>query len=230
MKKTILILLALLIMSTANAQILTTGSVNIRSGPGLDYDAIGSIDTGKVLLYLYETEVDDRGVEWYHIGYKEMEGWVSSKYARNLEGPVEEVSVREISRYIEAADWYDKDLAKAAKKLNLNYKYVIESSEAPVRYYNEALMVAGYEDISCMILIGPGYTIYGAAVGMKLEDARAKLEEAGMVFHWERENCVSYERPTPEDSKMDWAEHDSILYVDHENGIVYSLNWQGYTG
>lgn len=57
MKRIILIMLVLLMMNAANAQILTTGSVNIRSGPGLEYDVIGSVDTGKVLILAEQTLV-----------------------------------------------------------------------------------------------------------------------------------------------------------------------------
>lgn len=225
-----LAMIAMMLMSTACAQILTTGSVNVRSGPGLDYEAIGIIEKGQVLLWLEDVEEDYRGVEWYHIGYKNLDGWVSSKYAKSLVGEAAEVSVKEIRKYKEAAVWYDKELAQAARNLELDYKFVYDPSEIPVRYYNEALMIAGYEDVRCMRLYGKGYSIYGAAVGMKIEEACVKLEESGLELYREDECCVDYQRPTPEGSDRDYADYDSIIHVNYKDGIVYELDWQGYTG
>ena len=59
-----------------------TGSANIRSGPGLDYDSIGTADEGTSLVWLEETGTDDRGVDWYKVSYRGKRGWVSSRYAR----------------------------------------------------------------------------------------------------------------------------------------------------
>lgn len=58
----------------------TTGNVNMRKGPGLDYSSIRTIGAGTRLEY-DKTEKDDRGVRWYRISYKKRTGWVSSMYA-----------------------------------------------------------------------------------------------------------------------------------------------------
>ena len=58
----------------------TTGDVNLRSGPGLAYDTVGSIGSGVYIEYLGESSVDERGVAWYHVRYNGMTGWSSSKY------------------------------------------------------------------------------------------------------------------------------------------------------
>ena len=58
----------------------TTGDVNLRSGPGLSYDTVGSIGSGVYIEYLGESSVDERGVAWYHVRYNGMTGWSSSKY------------------------------------------------------------------------------------------------------------------------------------------------------
>lgn len=58
----------------------TTGNVNMRKGPGLDYSSIRSIGAGKRLEY-DKTEKDERGVKWYRIEYKGRTAWISSKYA-----------------------------------------------------------------------------------------------------------------------------------------------------
>lgn len=58
----------------------TTGNVNLRKGPGLDYSTIRSISSGTRLEY-DRTDTDGRGVRWYHVTYKNRAGWVSSVYA-----------------------------------------------------------------------------------------------------------------------------------------------------
>lgn len=68
--------------SSASAnKVKTTGKVNLRTGPGLDYRSLRTIPKGKSLTY-DETKKDDRGVKWYHVSYKGKSGWISSKYAK----------------------------------------------------------------------------------------------------------------------------------------------------
>ena len=62
----------------------TTGNVNLRSGPGLAYDTVGSINSGVYVEYLGESSVDERGVAWYHVRYNGMNGWSSSKYVDRM--------------------------------------------------------------------------------------------------------------------------------------------------
>jgi len=58
------------------------GDANLRSGPGLGYDDIGTIHNGKTASYLGSSSVDDRGVAWYKVKFNGKVGWVSSKYAK----------------------------------------------------------------------------------------------------------------------------------------------------
>lgn len=58
----------------------TTGNVNLRSGPGLGYDTVGSIGSGTYIEYLGDSSIDERGVAWYYVYYNGMTGWSSSKY------------------------------------------------------------------------------------------------------------------------------------------------------
>lgn len=67
--------------SSSGSKVKTTATVNLRSGPGLGYDSLRTIGSGKTLSY-DETKKDDRGVVWYHVTYKGKGGWVSSKYAK----------------------------------------------------------------------------------------------------------------------------------------------------
>ena len=68
--------------------ILSTGTVNLREGPGLDYKVIATVRADEMLGKLWDeddVQTDARGVDWYQVevgadassGF----GWVSSKYS-----------------------------------------------------------------------------------------------------------------------------------------------------
>ena len=57
-----------------------TGSLNVRSGPGLGYSDKGTLQKGATAAYLDEYSVDERGVTWYKVSYNGGSGWVSSRY------------------------------------------------------------------------------------------------------------------------------------------------------
>ena len=63
-------------------KIKATGDLNVRKGPGLGYDIMGSIKKGAKLEFLGEVKKDSRGVYWGKVVYKNKTGWVSSKYAK----------------------------------------------------------------------------------------------------------------------------------------------------
>ena len=67
----------------AAGKIRTEGSVNLRKGPGLDYDTRGTVSAGKVLSF-DKTAKDARGVIWYRLS--SGKGWISSKYTCQIEG------------------------------------------------------------------------------------------------------------------------------------------------
>ena len=67
----------------ASQTVKTTGSVNVRSGPGLDYKSLGSVKKGTTFEYQGEKKKDDRGVVWYRVKYNgSTKAWVSSKYSK----------------------------------------------------------------------------------------------------------------------------------------------------
>lgn len=61
--------------------VLTSGNVNLREGPGLDYPSICAIPKGAHTEYLDASELDERGQIWYNVSYNGSEGWISGKYA-----------------------------------------------------------------------------------------------------------------------------------------------------
>ena len=65
-----------------SAYVQTEGRVNVRTGAGLDYRSLGTVEKGTRLTYLNETSTDSRGVAWYKVQYNSStSGWVSSTYA-----------------------------------------------------------------------------------------------------------------------------------------------------
>jgi len=71
----------MLMQGFAQAEVKTTGDVWLRTGPGLDYESVAILKTGKTYEYLGESSVDERGVTWYRITVGDKTGWVSSRYS-----------------------------------------------------------------------------------------------------------------------------------------------------
>lgn len=57
-----------------------SGKSNVRTGPGLDYKSLGTLDKGESADFLGNTAHDERGVKWYNIRYEGQNAWVSEKY------------------------------------------------------------------------------------------------------------------------------------------------------
>lgn len=60
---------------------ITGGSVNVRSGPGLDSRVLGTVHEGDQLAYLGQTRQAE-GKDWYQVAFGDEDGWVSGKYAK----------------------------------------------------------------------------------------------------------------------------------------------------
>lgn len=58
-----------------------TGKCNVRSGPSLSHNSIGTAYVGDVLTGTGSISTDSRGIAWYSVSYKGNAGWVSSVYA-----------------------------------------------------------------------------------------------------------------------------------------------------
>ena len=58
----------------------TAGNSNLRSGPGLTYDDLDTMQKGEVASYLGSYSTDERGVVWYYVRFDGQIGWVSSRY------------------------------------------------------------------------------------------------------------------------------------------------------
>lgn len=63
-------------------KVVTTGSVNLRSFSGLEYDVLASVPVGTELEYAGRTRFDERDVAWYRVIFEGQQMWVSSRYSR----------------------------------------------------------------------------------------------------------------------------------------------------
>ena len=72
--------------ASANQYIKATSDVWVRKGPGLKYDKIDVLYKGHKCAFLGEVSKDDRGVAWGKVNFKGKTGWVSSKYAKIVNG------------------------------------------------------------------------------------------------------------------------------------------------
>ena len=229
----------MLLCAAASAEVRTTGNVNLRTGPGLSYNVVDSVGSGTEMEYLGETFQDNRGVDWYKVCFKGMEVWVSSRYSTLIEEttfmtpaslkptlpPVVNlnVEVEEVSGY------YVKPLEEAAAEVGLvNYQEV--SSEAPYQYSNDSLILGGWGSVEYIELTGPGYSLFGVQVGMKIEYAKALMLQAGLELYMERSDVVVFEHRADENSIIDIEGYDSCINVWVQGGVVTSLDWNTYTG
>ena len=93
----------MLILGLALAEVRTTGDVWLRTGPGLDYDAVSILSSGKTFEYLGESSVDERGVAWYRISAGGKEGWVSSRYTELIGESAKAEDEAEAAEAVESA-------------------------------------------------------------------------------------------------------------------------------
>jgi ABC-type phosphate transport system substrate-binding protein len=83
-----------------NQTLKTTGDVNLRTGPGLDYRSVGSVPRGTTLDYLGETSTDERGVSWYKARHASTgDVWVSSRYSAIDVGASENLRLFSVDGY-----------------------------------------------------------------------------------------------------------------------------------
>ena len=228
MKKILAACLALLLLyaGAAMAEVVTTGNVNLREGPGLEYDTLITVPSGTELFFCDDIRTDDRGVDWYSVDYKDYSGWVSSKYAELVNEPQPVAfDLTDLDSFVEVSGYYLANLDDAAEALGLeDYREV--NSEAPRRFSNDALTLGGDFDAEFFDLTGGGYTLFGAAPGMTLEEVRQKLEAAGL----ERFSDACYQHPAGPNSHANVDGMDSCINLWTRGDIVIELDWSTYTG
>ena len=211
MKRILAIALCLLLLcGAAQAEVTTTGDVNLRSGPGLDYGSLGTVRKGAVLEYLGQTRTDERGVDWYRVSTGATEGWVSSKYAELDEDEIAAPAV-EISGYMLT------DLRAAARTLSA-WEYRHTAGLAPEQYADNAgLLLGGADHVTCIRLESPAYALFGARVGQDAGAAAAQLESMG----WE---CF-FDGPFSASYHLDRPDLTTCLNLRWNDGRVISIEW-----
>ena len=217
-------------LSCATAEVYTTGNVNLRTGPGLNYDAMGSVPEGSELEYLGEISTDERGVDWYKVDYKGRSAWISSKYSE-LRGE----QIWELDAYdphadtVELSGLFMQGLEESARQAGLTSFRVVQS-EAPYQYYNDAAILGGYSNVDYIEVCGTGYSVYGVTLGMDAREAKALLTEAGLVLFDEYDDVIVFEHRANENSYDLGLEFDSCINLWLSGGCVTSLDWSVYTG
>ena len=77
----------------------TTEKINLRTGPGVDYDSLLQIPQGETLVATAE-EVDNDSNVWYYVKYNNKKGWVLGSYlVVHEDDPVEESGGEEADQY-----------------------------------------------------------------------------------------------------------------------------------
>ncbi|MBR6890880.1 MAG: SH3 domain-containing protein [Clostridia bacterium] len=282
-----LALVLMMIGGAALSEVVTTGSVWLRSAPNLNAEQITSYKEGKSLTFLGETAEDERPVLWYKVTDGKNTGWISSKYSKlvneelpapaateaAVENPVEPIAApvepteapaplpepegdsegdssaatdalnagklfvdsifqkpADNADVVELSGFYMDDLVTAANDIGLiDYREVI--SEVPFQYYNDAVIIAGNQNVEHVEVFGAGYSVFGVQVGMSTGEAIACLNAAGLDY-LPGLNGVTYEHPAGESAGyVDENGHDSCvnLYTDDRN-VVIVIDWSTYTG
>ena len=67
----------------AEGYVYITGDTNVRTGPGLGYSKLATLNKGSTVPFMQQTAYDSRGVAWYRVtvGTNNAVGWVVSSYA-----------------------------------------------------------------------------------------------------------------------------------------------------
>lgn len=230
MKKLIAAILILFVLiGAACAEVVTTGNVNLRTGPGLAYDVLTSVSEGKSLTYLKQTSIDDRGIAWYLVDHKGTECWISSVYSKVVGEAVAPAvqptmpDLTNIQYFVELSAYYHQDLHASAAELAIT-NFAEVNSEVPNQYANENLTIAGYDTIEFFSLLGGEYTIYGAAIGMKAQNAAMTMSSNGLKLLSSDDHVMVFEHPAEEGG------FDSCINVLIEDGVVTEIDWSTYTG
>ena len=231
MRKLLAVLLVLgMLLTGAFAEVYTSGDVNLRKGPGLNYDKLGSVSAGSSLDYLDETSTDERGVDWYKVEYKGKTAWVSSRYSE-LRGQ----QIWKLESYdphadaVELSGYFMQNLIRSAKEAGLTEFHVV-NSESPNQYYNDSAVLGGYDRVEFINLHVRGYCVYCVTLGMDVEEARMLLTQAGLVLYDDYGDTIVFLHPANEFS-YDWVDdYDSSINLYCMDGVVMELDWSAYTG
>lgn len=130
---------------------------------------------------------------------------------------------------LELSVYYQADLKDSADAIGLtSYREVV--SEVPNQYYNDAVLLAGYQSVENIVVAGAGYAVFGVTVGMSESEARARLDAAGLDFLSGMNGIVYEHRAQSNAGFVDENGHDSCINLWMQNGVVSEIDWSTYTG
>ena len=92
---------------------ITGSSVNVRSEPNTDSNILGTVHAGDRLPYQGVTQNVD-GRDWYLIEFENQNGWVSSRYAKLIDGGGRGTKIVDISHFQPSNINYDALIADTA--------------------------------------------------------------------------------------------------------------------
>lgn len=250
-----LALALMLLCGAALADVLTTGNVWMRSEPSRDGDQITSIPEGVYLKYQGETRYDERPVAWYLVTYGGHTGWVSSMYSKLIgeesivvdddgsdgesDGGTADAgetggadgSWFTSGEAVEVSGYYKTDLLAAAYALALPKFRNDENSEVPYQYYNDAVTLAGNQQVESIGIIGAGYAVYGVTVGTPADTAKSLLAAAGLDMQdGGSDGIMTFEHRGEDGGFVDEFGHDSCIDLEISGGKVVEIDWSTYTG
>ena len=58
-----------------------TGDVTVRTGPGTNYESLGTLYYGQSANFTGFKQDDSNGMTWYQINFYGDSGWVPARYA-----------------------------------------------------------------------------------------------------------------------------------------------------
>jgi len=219
-----ILVVVMLTCACALADVVTTGNVNLRSGPGTNYSILATIPNGERLAYLG----DNGSGTWYNVRYNDMDGWISAKYADVVENllpgviiPDEVPDEPEVTVYREVSVFWKQNLQSSAESIGLN-GYQESLGNPPKKYFDSDLMIGGNENVEMMVLYGDNYYIFGVNVGTSVSAAAANLVKRGMFFSRNGEGSVFF---TSRGYDPETAS-GSILELKIADGAVTGIEWK----
>lgn len=131
---------------------------------------------------------------------------------------------------VELSSYYLENLVTAANEIGLvSYREV--QSEAPYQYYDDALIIAGNQLVENIVIYGEGYELFGAAVGMSLNQAVACLTAAGLDYAASIDGATFQHKATELSLFANADGNDSCINLQaDEDNIVTMIDWSTYTG
>lgn len=142
--------------------------------------------------------------------------------------PVIEHDPADMENYTELSSCLFSDIAACEEKYGVLF---LQESEGMKIYANEQMMLVGSETVEGIMLIGGEYTVYGAAVGMPIDEAAEIIAASGLdkLDYETLSGSVTFMRCTSEDSPVDYDGYDSYITLTPEDGVVADITWLSYT-